>query len=143
PAPCVYRISSVRPCFLKMPAFCPSSGAAFSQLPRWPIASLRVPSADAEAAASGIATARRQRTIAASLIESLLASSAPIIRGGCRGANAHGMRKKGRTCGRLKKTQAEESMLSAGDALQLPKQKALQRREERASPPLASCAEAA
>src|SRR2546426_6106706 len=36
PAPWVYSSSRARPCFLKNPAFWPSSGAAFSQLPALP-----------------------------------------------------------------------------------------------------------
>src|SRR5438477_8145546 len=40
-------MSSVRPCFLKMPARWPISETDVSQLPRWPTASLTVSSADA------------------------------------------------------------------------------------------------
>src|SRR5436309_3797704 len=40
-------MSSVSPCFLKMPARWPISETEVSQLPRWPTASLTVSSADA------------------------------------------------------------------------------------------------
>src|SRR5258708_39252831 len=33
-------MSRMRPCFLKMPAICPTSETDVSQLPRWPTASL-------------------------------------------------------------------------------------------------------
>ena len=45
PAPAVPKVSSTRPCFLKMPATCPSVGGWFSQLLIWPIATLIVSSA--------------------------------------------------------------------------------------------------
>src|SRR6185503_11152249 len=50
PAPCVPTASILSPCFLKMPASCPSVGAWFSQLLIWPIAILRVSSACAACA---------------------------------------------------------------------------------------------
>src|SRR4029077_8929755 len=39
-------MSSVRPCFLKMPPRWPTSATEVSQLPRWPTASLRVSCAE-------------------------------------------------------------------------------------------------
>src|SRR5215831_3753431 len=59
PAPCVPVFSSTRPCFLKMPASCPSVGAWFSQLLICPMTTLSVSSADAAPAPSmrGMATA--------------------------------------------------------------------------------------
>ena len=52
PAPCVHRISSTRPCFLKMPARWPTSEIDVSQLPRWPAAILSVSWANAASCAS-------------------------------------------------------------------------------------------
>src|SRR5450631_1953046 len=40
PPPCVQRISSSMPCFLKMPRRWPTSEIVVSQLPRWPAATL-------------------------------------------------------------------------------------------------------
>src|SRR5438552_11578081 len=58
PPPCVHRISSVSPCFLKMPARCPSSAIVVSQLPRWPAATLSVSSACAGSVAAKATAAR-------------------------------------------------------------------------------------
>ena len=60
-------MSSVSPCLRKNPAFCPSSGAAFSQLPRCPIASLSVSSATALPAVT-MAAASAQQTDRASFM---------------------------------------------------------------------------
>src|SRR5215470_13388136 len=61
PAPAVPKVSSTRPCFLKMPASWPSVGAWFSQLLICPIATFRVSSArtsDMVSAAVSSASAR-------------------------------------------------------------------------------------
>src|SRR6188472_2986994 len=51
-------MSSVSPCFLKMPARWPTSDTEVSQLPRWPIASLTVSCADAAPPSSANASAQ-------------------------------------------------------------------------------------
>src|ERR1041384_5046700 len=51
-------MSSVSPCFLKMPARWPTSDTDVSQLPRWPIASLTVSCADAASPSSANASAQ-------------------------------------------------------------------------------------
>src|SRR5262245_9105126 len=48
PAPCVYRSSSVRPCFLKIPPRWPTSDMPVSHRPRCPTASFSVSWADTE-----------------------------------------------------------------------------------------------
>ncbi len=58
PAPAVPKLSSMRPCFLKMPASWPSVGAWFSQLLICPIASLNVSSAAAGSDNSATAAVR-------------------------------------------------------------------------------------
>src|SRR5512132_4666346 len=55
PLPCVHSISRTRPCFLKMPARCPTSDTDVSQLPRCPLASFSVSCALAEHAMASAA----------------------------------------------------------------------------------------
>src|SRR5215831_19134741 len=57
PPPCVQRISSSRPCFLKMPPRWPTSAMVVSQLPRCPAATLSLSCACALCSAMPIAAA--------------------------------------------------------------------------------------
>ncbi len=65
PAPAVPKFSSVMPCFLKMPAFCPSTGACPLQISSWPMATLKASCAAAGAVhASGAASSSTASTLA-------------------------------------------------------------------------------
>src|SRR5690348_4751779 len=61
PLPCVYSTSSASPCFLKKPAFCPSSDTHCSQPPRCPTAILSVSCAAAAPAQHVTRTASAAR----------------------------------------------------------------------------------
>src|SRR2546425_400398 len=101
-----------------MPDFWPSSGAAFSQLPRWPMASLSVSSAKTAPLAKVKRNARNHRLVARFIVSSScradfdkLYGAAPDGRGG-----PLGPKKKAAQFVRPSRTLAEESMLSAGGA---------------------------
>ncbi len=81
PAPAVPTLSSTRPCFLKIPASCPSVGAWFSQLLIWPIATFRSSSALAWGAAS--ATAAISGNALAHVVSMLMFNSSRCIFSPC------------------------------------------------------------
>src|SRR5262249_7379472 len=63
PPPEVPKISRTRPCFLKMPARCPSRGASTAHRPSCPIATLSVSCADAPEPATAMDAASRSDNI--------------------------------------------------------------------------------
>src|SRR5258706_849436 len=88
PPPCVYRISRLSPCFLKIPPRWPISAIDVSQLPRWPAATLSVSSARAGSAVANATAARvTQRWLNMLIDSSSNYSSIPsivLLTSGCR-----------------------------------------------------------